>query len=68
MKLNIDEILKSANEHYAYAKLGESAFFKAPELRPTIQSDQVKSILTALVEAINEVLPEAGYRFVVEPE
>lgn len=49
-KITYNKILAKANELYAEAKLGKDWAFKAPELRPTIQSDQVKSLLQAMLE------------------
>lgn len=52
--LNVQEILDRANELYAEAKIPENRLrYMAPETRPAIQSDQVKCVLKALVEAIN---------------
>lgn len=56
-KLDYDKVLERANELYCKEKLKHvspsSLSYMAPELFPQIQSDQVKSILQALVEAIN---------------
>lgn len=59
MKLDFDTILKRAEELYAATKLSpETLKYTAPELFPTIQSDQVKCVLRALVEALNETPPK----------
>ena len=47
-----ETIMDRANELYAVAKLGENAYYLAPELRPMIQSDQVKSLLKAILELL----------------
>jgi hypothetical protein len=53
MKLDKDLILQRANALYAEAKQGPWNDYTAPELLPQIRSDQVKAVLTALIEAIN---------------
>lgn len=52
-KLNYDKILESANSIYKQEKFGTHPY-SAPELFPDIRSGQVKAILKALVDAINE--------------
>lgn len=56
-QLNFDAILKRANTLYAVEKTKhlpkERIMELAPEQLPTIQSDQVKCIVRALVEALN---------------
>ena len=56
-QLKFDDILQRANTLYAVEKTKhlpkETIMYMAPELFPTIQSDQVKCIVRALVEAIN---------------
>jgi hypothetical protein len=47
-------ILARANELYEEAKGYKWDGYTAPELRPQIQSDQVKCLLAAIVEALNE--------------
>jgi len=56
--MNYAAILKRANELYAEAKIGKDVHFMAPEIRPEIRSDQVKSVLRALIEAL--IAQEAG--------
>jgi hypothetical protein len=51
--LNEETILARANELYAEAKMGKWNGYTAPELLPQIQSDQVKAVVKALVEALN---------------
>lgn len=50
--LNEDEILARANMLYAQMKRGKGRLDE-----PVIQSDQVKAILKALVEALNDRVP-----------
>lgn len=56
-QLNFEHIMQRANTLYAVEKTKhlpkETIMYMAPELFPTIQSDQVKCIVRALVEAIN---------------
>ncbi len=52
------KILERANQLYAEAKFARDEGWKEycqdhPDFIPTIQSDQVKSLLKALVEALN---------------
>lgn len=60
MKLNPDKILERANELYVTRKTGVSTEGqKQPtnwlfRRKPSIQSDQVKSMLEAICEAMNE--------------
>jgi len=60
MELNYEKILKKANEHYLRAKIKQGLIkesslpYMAPELIPEIYSDQVKSMLRAIVEEINK--------------
>ncbi len=58
MKLDEEAIMRRADELYAQAKLpADTLDYMAPEGRPRIQSDQVKMLLRALVEAINSHEP-----------
>lgn len=60
MKLNTEQILQEANAIYAVEKLTKAGYKKdhmsylAPEMIPTIQSDQVKAMMQALINAINK--------------
>jgi len=57
MKIDFDAVLKRADELYAEAK---HHLKHAPQdTLPRIQSDQVKSVLRALVEALNNEEPPA---------
>jgi hypothetical protein len=49
--MNYESILARANDLYRASKIDEGHY---PETRLEIRSDQVKSILQALVEAIND--------------
>lgn len=57
MAINEKAILERANELYAerkLAKMHRDIAYVAPECRPAIESEQVKCLLTALVEALNK--------------
>lgn len=54
MKINLTTVLDNANDRYAEKVLGKDLPYRAPEIRPKIQSRQVLSILEALVEEINK--------------
>ncbi len=54
MKLDLEALKTKLNERYAERKLGSDVGFRAPEVRPRIQSDQVMALLEVLVEALNE--------------
>lgn len=54
MKLDIEKILARADDMYAEAKCGDSVYYMAPELRPRIKSEQVRSAVRAIVEALND--------------
>jgi hypothetical protein len=60
MNLNYEEILEEANVNYLQLKIDKGLIKKsslpymAPELIPTIGSDQVKAMLMAIISAINE--------------
>lgn len=58
MAIYVEDVLERANEIYAEAKLGDSTYYTAPELRPQIQSDQIKALAEALVEILNRELAE----------
>lgn len=53
-KFDEQRILARANELLAERILGDSIGYTAPEARPEIRSRQVRSLLTAIVEALNE--------------
>lgn len=56
MKLiDIDEVLRKADERYADAKMaaGMDLRYAAPEAMPRIQSDQVKAIAAVIVDEVN---------------
>jgi len=50
-----NEVLEKANLKYAQAKMdkGMNLMYAAPEMLPTIQSDQVKAVVEVLVEEMN---------------
>jgi hypothetical protein len=52
--ISYDKVLRRANELYEQAKGYKWDGYKAPEQRPQIPSDQVKSVLRALIEALND--------------
>lgn len=52
MAIDIDDLHRRANEIYAERKLGPDYVYRAPECRPTIQSDQVKALMEALQEQL----------------
>lgn len=58
MNLDYQTILTRANQLYAEAKTKhidpDTLKYWAPEMFPTIESDQVKSILKALIEELNK--------------
>jgi hypothetical protein len=57
MQLNYEEILDKANARYATAwskRSGIDISYMAPEQLPKIESEQVKCVLRALVEASND--------------
>ncbi len=57
MKLNYEEILARTNELYSKEKTKnfppKDLLYWAPEMLPKVESDSVKCMLKALVEAIN---------------
>lgn len=57
-KLNYQSVLDKANTYYVQAKIQKKLFspteYTAPEMYPQIESDQVKSILKALIEELNK--------------
>ena len=56
MQLSYEEILNKANARYAaaWAKRNSADIrYRAPEQLPKIESEQVKCVLRALVEAVN---------------
>lgn len=55
MKLDFDTILNRAEELYAEKLLGHQP---EPGVRASIGSDQVKCVLSALVEALNQPPPK----------
>lgn len=62
--LILKDILKQADESYGLAKKGENLYYMAPEIRPRIESNQVKSIADALVSHVNNELVELKRRIV----
>lgn len=56
MRINLEDVTKRANELYAEANGWTWDGYSAPETWPQIQSTQVKSMVQALVEAINREL------------
>lgn len=52
--ISYDKVLRRANELYEQAKGHQWDGCKAPEQRLQIPSDQVKCMLRALVEALNQ--------------
>lgn len=60
--LNYNQILARANQLYKQAKIGDEDIYTPPEMLPEIRSDQVKSILKALIEAIGPILQEKEER------
>jgi hypothetical protein len=42
--------MQRINDIYAEYKLGPDVYFKAPESRPKVQSDQIKALVSFLVE------------------
>ena len=56
MKLiDVNDVLERANKKYVRAKIdkGMDLRYTAPEMMPSIQSDQAKAIAEALVEEVN---------------
>ena len=45
-----EKAMRRLNEIYAEYKLGPDAYWHAPEARPAIGSDQVKALLSLLIE------------------
>lgn len=53
--LSMDELHARANEIYAQRKLRSNYAYKDPELRPTIQSDQVLAMFEVLYGEIEKL-------------
>lgn len=53
-----DELLEAAEARYGFLKRGESIHYTAPELRPKLQSDQVRALAYAVSEALVQIRNE----------
>lgn len=47
-----DELLEAAEARYGFLKRGESIHYTAPEIRPKLQSDQIRALAYAVSEAL----------------
>lgn len=53
------ELLEAAKERYGFLKLGDAVHYMAPEIRPKLQSDQVRALAYAVAELVLQMRQEA---------